>query len=216
MEITVFDRIILLLTGIVALYLVYSFYNEYKTYKTEKSYNLWYIASFAVLFVAGLLIALFGFGVLSLAFIKIVATIIPFGIALGLVREFYPKYNRYYLIFLIFGFVLILIASIGAFQTKVVYPVFHAIAGLTIFLLPVWVARAKLAPAKFIWVGVGGALIGIGGIALASLGFGKPLLGIFTEEVVFTILTPILLLMSLSFAWGFQEDIKIKKSAFYE
>ena len=214
MEITVIDRIILLLTGVVALYLVYSFYNEYNMHKTEKSYNLWYITSFVVLFVAGLLTALFGFKVLASAFIKIVATIIPFGIALGLVREFYPKYYRYYLVFLIIGFILILLATTGALQTRVVYPVFHAIAGLTIFLLPVLAARAKLAPAKFIWVGVGGALIGIGGMALASLGFGQPLMGIFTSKLVFTILAPILLLMSVSFAWGFQKDIKISKISF--
>ena len=49
---------------------------------------------------------------------------------------------------------------------------------------------------------------GIGGIALAFLGAGKPLLGIFTEEVVFTILTPILLLMVLGFTYGFVKKMK--------
>ncbi|HDR51832.1 MAG TPA: hypothetical protein ENN90_09500 [Mariniphaga anaerophila] len=214
MEITIIDRIILLLTGVVALYLVYSFYNEYNTDKTEKRYNLWYIAAFAVLFIAGLLTALFGFNVLAFAFIKIVATIIPFGIVLGLVREYYPKYYRYYLVFLIIGFILISLATTGILQTRTVYPVFHAIAGLTIFFLPFLATRAKLAPAKFIWVGVGGALIGIGGLALASLGFGQPLLGIFTSELVFTILAPILLLMSISFAMGFDKGLKINKIRF--
>lgn len=214
MEITVLDRIILLLTGVVALYLVYSFYNEYNSSRTEKRYNLWYIVAFVVLFIAGLLTALFGFNVLAFAFIKIVATIIPFGIALGMVGELYPKYYRLYLIFLIIGFILISLAATGVLQTKAVYPVFHAITGLTIFLLPVLATRAKLAPAKFIWVGVGGALIGIGGLALASLGFGQPLLGMFTSELVFTILTPILLLMSVSFAMGFDKGLKISKIKF--
>jgi hypothetical protein len=214
MEITVLDRIILLVTGIVALYLVYSFYNEYNTFKTGKRYNLWYIAAFAVLFIAGLLTALFGFNVLAFAFIKIVATIIPFGIALGLVGEFYPKYYRHYLIFLIIGFILISLATTGVLQTRAVYPVFHAITGLTIFFLPVLATRTKLAPVKFIWVGVGGALIGVGGLALASLGFGQPLFGIFTNELVFTILTPILLLMSVSFAMGFDKGLNINKIRF--
>ena len=51
-------------------------------------------------------------------------------------------------------------------------------------------------------------MIGIGGIALAFLSVGKPLLGIFTPELVFNILSTILFLMTLAFAWGFVRDIK--------
>jgi hypothetical protein len=211
MEITIIDRIVLLLTGALALYLIYFFYNEYKAKQNQANYNLWYIASFTVLLVAGLLMIFFGFTVLANPLIKIVATIIPFGIALGLIKEFYPKYYSYYLGFLILGFLLIMLVNINVFQSRAVYPVFHSIAGLTIFLVPFMVARAKITGTRFIWVGIGGALIGIGGMAMASLGIGKPLMGIFTEEVVFTILAPILLLMSMSFAYGFEKRVKISK-----
>lgn len=213
MEITIIDRIVLLLTGALAFYLMYVFYTEYRTKKNTVNYNLWYIVSFTVLLVAGLLLIFFGFAVLASPFIKIVATIIPFGIALGLIKEFYPKYYPYYLGFLGLGFLLIMLVNMHVFQASVIYPVFHAIAGLTIFLVPFMVARAKITPVKFIWVGIGGALIGIGGMALASLGFGHPLLGIFTAEVVFTILTPILLLMSMSFAYGFVKKVEIDNSS---
>ncbi|MDD2551339.1 MAG: hypothetical protein PHQ56_01830 [Dysgonamonadaceae bacterium] len=213
MEITIIDRILLLLTGALALYLMYVFYNEYKAKKSRVNYNLWYIVSFTVLLVAGLLMIFFGFAVLANPFIKIVATIIPFGIALGLTKEFYPKYYPYYLGFLILGFLLIMLINMSVFQALAIYPVFHSIAGLTIFLLPFIVARAKIMESKFIWVGIGGALIGIGGIALASLSFGRPLLGIFTEELVFTILTPILLLMSMAFAYGFANKLVIDNSS---
>ena len=40
---------------------------------------------------------------------------------------------------------------------------------------------------------------------------GKPLLGIFTAEVVFTILAPILLLMTLAYTWGFMKDMSNTK-----
>ncbi|MFA5297396.1 MAG: hypothetical protein WC389_04230 [Lutibacter sp.] len=213
MEITIIDRIVLLVTGGLALYLMYSFYNKYKAKQNRVNYNLWYIASFTVLLVAGLLLILFGFSVLSSPFTKIVATIIPFGIALGLIKEFYPKYYPYYLGFLILGFLLIMLVNINVFQARAVYPVFHAASGLTIFLVPFMVARAKITGTRFIWVGIGGALIGIGGMAMASLSFGKPLMGIFTEGVVFTILTPILLLMSMSFAYGFEKKVKISNSS---
>ena len=51
-------------------------------------------------------------------------------------------------------------------------------------------------------------MIGIGGIALAFLSIGKPLLGVFTAELVFNILSLILFLMTMAFAWGFVKDIK--------
>ena len=37
---------------------------------------------------------------------------------------------------------------------------------------------------------------------------GKPLLGIFTAELVFNILSLLLGLMTLAFTWGFVKDIK--------
>jgi len=203
MEITIFDRIILLVTGLIALYLIYRFYDQYKSREAKQDFSIYYILSFAVLFVAGVLIILFGFDVLNIPFIKVVATLIPFGIAIGLINEFYRKYYSGYTIFLAIGFLLIALSSYGVFETIVFYPIFHAIAGLTIFLVPIFVSQKKNTNKNFYWVGIGGALIGIGGIALASLNFGAPLLGIFTQEVVFTILTPILFLMTLSFAYGF-------------
>jgi hypothetical protein len=50
-------------------------------------------------------------------------------------------------------------------------------------------------------------MIGLGGIALAFLKTGGQLL-FFSAEFVFTILAPLLLLMSLSFAWGFVRKIR--------
>ena len=208
MEITIFDRVLLLLTGLVAVYLVFRFYQEMKDATTKPKYNIFYIISFAVLFVSGVLIIIFGFEVLERPCIKTVATILPFGLAIGLIYEFFKKLGVLYLIVMIVGLVLIGLQSFGVFEAKIIYPIFHAIAGLTIFIVPILAVSEKKAPGGFIWVRVGGALIGIGGIALAFLGAGKPLLGIFTAEVVFTILTPILFLMSLGFAWGFMKKIK--------
>jgi len=207
MEITIFDRVLLLLTGLVAIYLVFRFIQETKKATTKPKHNIFYIISFAVLFVSGVLIIFFGFDILARPCIKTIATILPFGLAIGLIFEFFKKIGVLYLIVMIVGLVLIGLQSFGVFECKALYPIFHAIAGLTIFFVPILAVSKKKAPGGFIWVTVGGALIGIGGIALAFLGAGKPLLGIFTEEVVFTILTPILFLMSLGFAWGFMKKI---------
>ncbi len=208
MEITIIDRILLLLTGLVAVYLVFRFIQEMKKAETKPSYNIFYIISFAVLFVSGVLIIFFGFKILERPCIKTVATILPFGLAIGLIYEFFKKLGPLYLIVLIIGLILIGLQSFGVFEAKIIYPIFHALAGLTIFFVPILAVNQKKAPGGFIWVTVGGALIGIGGIALAFLGAGKPFLGIFTADVVFTILTPILFAMSLGFAWGFMKKIK--------
>jgi hypothetical protein len=56
-------------------------------------------------------------------------------------------------------------------------------------------------------VTVGGALIGLGGIALGFLKTGDQLL-FFSAEFVFTILAPLLLLMTLAFTWGFVKKIR--------
>ena len=109
---------------------------------------------------------------------------------------------------MLIGLILISLQQYDVFECKLIYPIFHSLAGFTIFFIPIFIVRKKLADKKFIWVTVGGTIIGIGGIALAFLGAGKPLLGIFTAEVVFTILTPILLLMTLSFTYGFVKKIK--------
>ncbi|OGO26227.1 MAG: hypothetical protein A2W33_10350 [Chloroflexi bacterium RBG_16_52_11] len=82
---------------------------------------------------------------------------------------------------------------------KIVVPLFHGVAGLVIFLGPFF---AKDAPKGFWWVGIGGLLIGLGGIALAFISVGRQLL-FFSPEFVMLILTPLLFLMTGAFALGF-------------
>ena len=207
METTLLDQLILLLTGLTAVYLIYRFLQAIKGTTEKAKYYYHYIVSFAVLFVSGVLIILFDFAVLARPEIKIVATLIPFALATGLMCQFYQKYAKFYVMFLMLGFILIILLSYGIIDTKLVYPIFHSVAGLTIFFLPIIVIRNKEAKKGFIWVTVGVTFIGIGGIALASLGAGTPLLGIFTAEVVFAILTPILLLMTLAYTWGFMKNM---------
>ena len=69
------------------------------------------------------------------------------------------------------------------------------------------VVREGRAPTGFIWVSVGGVLIGVGGIALAFLKAGNQFL-FFSTDVVFTILAPLLLLMTLAFSWGFMKAMQ--------
>jgi hypothetical protein len=127
--------------------------------------------------------------------------------------QFYPQYSKGYLAFVILGVILISITKLLEMETpgKIVLPIFHATAGLIIFFLPMVVVRAGKAVRAFLWVSVGGALIGLGGIALAFLKGDSQLL-FFSSEVVFAILAPLLLLTTLAFAWGFMKEMSAEDS----
>lgn len=198
------DRIILLVVGLVVIYLLWRLITHYQ--KTKARQDIYYIISFAVLLVAGLLLIFFGFEALDSPYVVIVAVLIPTGLSLGLVAQFYPRYEIAYLVFVVIGLIGIAITRLTGSEepgtlATIVLIIVHLLAGLLIFFIPIIAVVKKRMPWGFIFVTVGGALIGLGGIALAFLKTGRQLL-FFSAEFVFTILAPLLLLMTLSFTWG--------------
>lgn len=201
------DRIILLLTGLTAIYLIWRFYGRYS--KSKALHDVYYLLGFVVLLVSGLLLIFGGWGLLASPLVLTVATLIPLGISMGLMNQFVPDYKKAYSWFALVGLLAIAITSVGDMGLKsIAVPLFHGVAGLIIFGLPLSRCINKTAPKGFGFVGIGGMLIGIGGIALAFYKAGKPLFGIFTGEFILMILAPLLLLMTLAFTWGFVKDIK--------
>ena len=193
------DRILLLVTGLTALYLTWRFYTRYA--KEKKLYDIYYMMGFLVLLVSGLILIWQGWGALASPYVLTVATLIPLGISMGLMNQYFPKWKKAYSWFALIGLLAIAYTSITGHDLKrFAVPIFHGVAGLIIFLGP-FLVKDK-APKGFWWVGIGGALIGIGGIALAFITSGTQLL-FFSEEFVLMILAPLLLLMTLAFAGGF-------------
>jgi hypothetical protein len=191
------DRILLLLTTILASYQVVS--------GVEGTGNLAivsYTIGFGVLVVAGLLLIILGFEVLDSPLVVIASTIIPLGLSLGLVAEHYPGVVLPYAIFAFLGFTAIILTRLvfpgqhGVFILMVV----HGVAGLIIFLLPIIQAIRGEHPAGFALVGLGGALMGIGGLLLSFLKGGKPLL---SREKILAIFPTLLLLTTAAFVFGF-------------
>ena len=203
-----FDQILLLLTGLTAIYLIWRFYGRYSVKKAL--YDVYYMLGFVVLLVSGLLLIFLGWDILASPYVLTVATLIPLGISMGLMNQFMPEYKKAYSWFALVGLLAIAVTSIGDMALKsAAVPLFHGVAGLIIFGLPLYLCFGKkTAPKGFGMVGVGGLLIGIGGIALAFYKAGNPLFGIFTGEFILMILAPLLLLMTLAFTWGFMKDIK--------
>lgn len=207
---TVFDRIVLLLIGLTAAYLAWRFYTRYS--KEKALHDAYYMLGFIVLLVSGVLLIFGGWGLLESPYVLTVATLIPLGISMGLMNQFMPEKKKYYSWFALVGLLAIAVTSIGGMpQKSVAVPVFHGVAGLIIFGLPLYLcATGGDVPKGFGLVGIGGALIGIGGIALAFLSAGSQLL-FFSQEFVLTILAPLLLLMTLAFTWGFVKDIQASR-----
>ncbi len=206
-----FDKIVLLLTGLVAIYALYRFWGRYSAKK--ETYDIYYLMGFAVLLVSGLLLIFLGYGILGMGgtalspFILPIATLIPLGLSMGVAEQFYPQWKKAFKWFALVGFLAIAVTSIGGMGLKkLAVPLFHGVAGFVIFLGPIFAEKNGQAPKGFFWVGVGGALIGIGGIALAFLVSGSQLL-FFSTELVLAILAPLLLLMTLAFTWGFMKDL---------
>jgi len=193
------DIVFLLLTGGLAAYLCWFFWQRYNHKKAL--HNIYYLMGFAVLLVSGVLLIVLGLDILASPYVLTVASLIPLGISMGLAEEYFPAWKKYFKWFALIGFLAIALTSIAGIEIgrKISVPLFHGVAGLVIFLGPF---LAKGAPKGFWWVGIGGVLIGLGGIALAFIANGAQLL-FFSPTFVMLILTPLLFLMAGAFTMGF-------------
>jgi len=199
MKMSMLDRILLLATGLLAAYQIVVGINDLSTAPI-----IAYTIAFGVLLVAGLLLIILGFDVLDAPVVVIVSTVIPLTLSLGLVWEHMPAFRTPYLVFAILGFLAVVLTRTIPMQNKLptaVIAAVHGIAGLTIFLLPIVIAAQGGARPAFALVGVGGALIGLGGLLLSFLKAGRPIL---SRETIFKVLPGLLLLMTVCFVAGFK------------
>ena len=208
----VLDLIALLLTGLVAAYLVFRLFQDYQSKDPKPRPNVPYMISFTVLLVSGLLLIIFGWEILPRPEIIVVTSLIPLALSVGLVCEFHKeKWGMKYKIFAVVGLIAIIltrfIPDIPRVSQIASIATVHSIAGIIIFLVPIIAIKAGKAPKGFIYVTVGEVLIGLGGIALTFLKSDGQLL-FFSGDFVMMILAPLLLLMALSFTWGFMQKMK--------
>ena len=199
MKMTSLDRVLILLTGLLAAYQIVVGID-----KMDNVPIIAYTIAFGVLLVAGLLLIILGFDVLDSSTVVIISTIIPLALATGLVYQHLASFRTPYLLFAIIGFSAVIFTRSIQMQNKL--PVFtiaivHGIAGMTIFLLPLIASIQGQTRPLFSLVGVGGALIGIGGMLLSFLKTGRPIL---SRETIFKVLPSLLLLMTICFVAGFK------------
>lgn len=198
MRISLYDRVLLLFTALLAAYQIVAGVESFPLLAVVS-----FTVAFGVLLLASLLLILMGFEVLSSVSVLIASTLMPLGISLGLVSLYLPAYRTVYLAFALLGLVGVILTRTVVWKRAAVpfFAVVHGVAGMIIFVLPLWMSLQGKAPLGFILVGVGGALIGLGGLALALLRSGKPLL---PEALVLRLLPALLFLMTLAYVLGFR------------
>lgn len=192
------DRLLLLITVLLASYQIVVGINNLGTMPITA-----YTVGFGVLLVAGLLLIILGFEALDSPVVVIVSTVIPLALSLGLIGERLISYQLIYLVFVILGFLAVLITR--SIKTPgrlpaVVLTVVHGIAGLTIFVLPILMSMRGQAKPAFALVGLGGALIGLDGLLLSFSDVGRPIL---SRQILVKTLPVMLLLMTAAFVAGF-------------
>ena len=198
-SISILDRLLLLVTGLLAAYQIAVGIEGLGAFPI-----LCYTLAFGALLVAGLLLIILGFEILDSPLTILVSTLIPLSLSLGLVAEYAPTYVVPYLIFALVGIVAIGITrftSPGKTAALVLAPV-HGLAGLLIFGMPIALALQRIVPAGFVWVGVGGGLIGVGGLLLSFLKTGRPILA---RDTILSVLPGLLLLTTAAFVYGFSQ-----------
>jgi len=198
MKITVLDRVLLLITGLLAAWQVAVGIDGVETVPMTA-----YTVGFGVLLIAGLLLIILGFEALDSPVVAVFSTLIPLGLALGLAWEHLPAWRGPYLGFAILGFLAVLVTRTLRLENKLpvlVLGLVHGVAGLTIFLLPMFVVLQHNARPGFLLVSLGGMLIGLGGIMLGLLKTGKPLL---SRKTILRLLPALLLAMTTTFVAGF-------------
>lgn len=195
-KIPALDRILLLIAGLTAAYQVVAGLDGYDVLVTT-----YYTIAFGVLVISCIILLLFGFDILDNPLIVMVAALLPLSLSLGLISRHLPGFSTSYLIFSIMGLLLIMITryySAGKIATTVL-AIVHGVAGMVIFTLPISLSIKGLVSPLFSFVGIGGALIGIGGLLLAFLKAGKPIL---SREFIYSVLPGLLLLMTIAFVVG--------------
>jgi hypothetical protein len=201
MKMTTLDRILLLITGLLAAYQIVVGIDQLSTAPI-----IAYTVAFGVLLVAELLLIILGFDVLDSPVVVVISTIIPLALSLGLVWEHLASYRALYLIFTIIGFAAVAFTRTAPVQNRehistITITIVHGIAGMIIFLLPIILSAQGIMKPAFTLVGIGGALIGIDGLLLSFLKTGKPIL---PKDNILNILPGLFLVMTACFVAGFK------------
>ena len=127
-----------------------------------------YTVAFGVFVLAGLMLLLFGFELLTNRFFPVVATLIPISLSLGLVQEYLPQMAFSYSLFIGGIYILSVWVRFTADEkmAALVLALVHGVSGLLVFILPVVLYVHYGLTVTILLVSFGGLILSIEGIFL--------------------------------------------------
>ena len=164
--------------------------------------QIFYIISSLAFLIIALALATVGLDALSLPVTIYLGTIYPTFLALAILYKLEnDEYWKYFLYYVIFALILIAIGkSVYTPLATVIQIITHSIAGLIIVFLPlIKTLVSKEWDIKYLTFTIGGIVIGIGGLALATIAANAPMLPF---DLVVQLLHPLLFISAFLIAIG--------------
>jgi len=184
------------------IYLIVTLYGYFN--KKLLEYISWFISSIAF-FIIALALVVTGLNALKLPYTVYLGSIYPSFLALGILINRKAKW-KYYLYFIAIMFLLIAIGQALIPSLKTISQIaLHSVSGLIIVFLPLIDVLSKKRPTEYILFSIGGIVIGVGGLALATITAGAPIL---PQELVIILLHPLLFISVILISIGVFKTLK--------
>jgi hypothetical protein len=157
--------------------------------------------SFGIFLISALLMLLMGVDIIEHDSAALAAATLPLGFSLGLVVEFFPEFHTIFLGLILLLFALLIVKKIQhkSSQALLLQVLLHGLSGLVLFILPIVLFLEAEVGSAFLWISVGTGLVATGGLALALLKSGRPVL---TKDQIYLIFPAVLLLAVCAFYGG--------------
>ncbi|MGQ4891814.1 MAG: hypothetical protein ACP6IP_04905 [Candidatus Njordarchaeia archaeon] len=171
------------------------------TKKKSVDYISWVVSSLGF-FIIAVALAILALDALALPITIYLGSIYPSFLAIGLLvrREPEGEIWKYYLYFTVFMLILMAIGQATNTALKLIALVtLHSISGLIIVFMPILQFFSKKWDVSYLMFSIGGIVIGIGGLALATIQAGAPMLPF---DLVVALLHPLLFISAFLIALG--------------
>ncbi|MEA3288164.1 MAG: hypothetical protein U9Q77_12425 [Candidatus Marinimicrobia bacterium] len=190
------NRIILLLVAIVAGVQIVSGIENCGTIPIT-----YYTFSYGIFLVSALLMLLMGVDIIEHPTAALAASTLPLGFSIGMVAVFLPAYHLAYgsLVSILYAGLAIQKLRDQAKSAMLFQILLHGLTGLVLFIMPLVLVLQSTVNPGYLGISVGTGLVAIGGMALAFLKSGKPIL---TKDQIYTIFPGVLLLAVFAFSVG--------------
>lgn len=161
----------------------------------------YYTFSYGIFLISALLMLLMGVDIIEHDVAALAASTLPLGFSMGLVSAFMQDFHLAYslVVSVLYGGLIIQKLRHQDKPALLFQILLHGLTGLVLFILPLVLIIQEIVEVSYLGVSIGTGLVAIGGMALAFLKSGNPIL---TKVQIYTIFPGVLLLSVLAFSLG--------------